>query len=166
MGSLEQQPPELSPAATAVEVEVVSGVTNELLDAIRGLTPELASVNQVEVTDEWIKKIVDSDSSTLLAAKDPEGEYRGFAVLVVFPTIVNPRGLVETLVTDPLYRRQGVAEKLIRSALKVAGDKKVNTVRLSTGKDNAASNALFQKLGGVLEHEYNWYDFSLSEGPQ
>lgn len=157
---------ESSPIPTSVDVDVVRDLSEEVILAIRRLVPELGSVNQVEVTSEWVEKIIKSDSSTLLTAKDSEGEYRGFAVLVIFPTLVNPRALVETVVTDPNYRRKGVAEELIKAALIKAAENKVNTVRISTGKDNDSSNALFQKLGGELEEDYNWYDFSLSNGPQ
>lgn len=157
---------ESTPTPASVDIGVVRDVSEEVISAVRRLVPELGSVNQVEVTSEWVEKIIKSDASTLLAAIDPEGEYRGFAVLVIFPTLVNPRALVETVVTDPNYRRKGVAEELIKAGFKRAAENKVNTVRVSTSKDNDSSNALLQKLGGELEEEYNWYDFSLSEGPQ
>lgn len=166
MEHTEQLIPESSPKPDSIEVGVVNEANEEVVVAVRSLVAELASVNQVEITHEWVEKIVNSDSSILLAAKDAEGIFRGFAVLVIFPTIVNPRALVETLVTDPNYRRKGVAEELIKTALQKAAENKVNTVRVSTGKDNISSNALFVKLGGVLEEEYNWYDFEISQGPQ
>lgn len=149
-----------------IVVEIIREVTEELLEAVQRYTPELASVNQVPVTKEWLESIVKSDSTLLLAAKEDREKIVGLAVLVVYRTLVNPRALLETVVVDPNSRRQGAAKELVKQALEEARKRKVNTLRLATGKSNEASNPLFEQMGGELSEDYNWYDFVLSEGPQ
>lgn len=149
-----------------VTVEIIQEVTEELLEAVQKYTPELDSVNQVPITKEWLESIVKSDSTLLLAAKEDREKIVGLAVLVVYRTLINPRALLETLVVDPSSRRLGAAKELIKQALEEARKRKVNTLRLATGKDNEASNPLFVQMGGELSEDYNWYDFVLSEGPQ
>lgn len=149
-----------------IQVENAKEVDEALVEAASRMVTELRSVNQVEVTPEWLQSIVDSDASHLLVARNPEKQIEGMAVLVVYPTLVNPRALIETIVVDPLERRHGVGEALVSKALSEAKERKVNTVRLATGKDNDAANGLFEKLGGALSEDYYWYDFILSVGPQ
>lgn len=149
-----------------IEVELISEVTEEVLEIAKKYTPELASVNQVPITKEWLESIIKSDSTLLLAAKENREKIVALAVLVVYHTLVNPRALLETMVVDPNSRRQGAGKELVKKALEEARKRKVNTLRLATGKDNEVSNALFKQMGGELSEDYNWYDFVLSEGPQ
>jgi ribosomal protein S18 acetylase RimI-like enzyme len=148
-----------------VYVEVVREVAEELVVAAEKLSAELRSPNQVPITKEWLEQIVNSDSTLLLAAKRRE-VFVGLAVLVVYRTLVNPRAILETISVDPDARGLGVGSELVAQALVEARKRKVNTLRLATGKDNAAANALFEKMGGELSPDYNWYDFVLSRGPQ
>jgi predicted acetyltransferase len=84
----------------------------------------------------------------------------------MYHTLINPRALLETVVVDPDSRRKGAGSELLKKALEEARKRKINTLRLATGKDNVASNALFREMGGELSEDYNWYDFVLTEGPQ
>jgi len=148
-----------------IVVEQITEVTDDLLEAAQKYTPEIFSENQVPITKEWLEGIIKSDSTTLLGAKESE-QIIGLAVLVVYRTLINPRALIETIVVDPSSRRTGVGSELVKEALEEARKQKVNTLRLATGKDNEASNALFTEMGGELSEDYSWYDFSLNEGPQ
>ncbi len=147
-------------------VEKATEVTPELVDAAKNLVTDLASTNQVEITPEWMKKIVDSEASSLLVARDDKEKIVGMGILVVYPTLVNPRALLETLGVDPAARRKGVGTALIKEALEEARIQKVNTVRAFTGKENEAGNRLFENAGGVRTEELNEYEFVLSVGPQ
>lgn len=149
-----------------IEVAVADEVTNEILEAAQNYALELASVNQVPITREWLEGIIKSDATLLLVAKAEREKIVALAVLVVYRTLVNPRAILETVVVDPTSRRQGAGQELVKKALEEARKKKVNTLRLATGKENEESNPLFKKMGGVLSEDYNWYDFVLSEGPQ
>lgn len=149
----------------SIDVEIINEVTDEILEAAQKYTPEIKSVNQVLITKEWLEGIVHSDSTLLLVAKDKE-KIIGLAVLVVYRTLINPRALLETVVVDPDSRRKGAGTQLLVKALEEARKRKVNTLRLATGKENIASNALFREMGGELSEDYNWYEFVLSEGPQ
>jgi ribosomal protein S18 acetylase RimI-like enzyme len=139
-----------------VDAEIIEEVTDEVLEAAQKYTPEIRSINQVPITKEWLERIVNSDSTFLLTAKE-EGKIIGLAVLVVYPTLINPRALLETLVVDPESRRKGAGRKLLVKAIEEARNRKVNTLRLATGKENVASNALFKEMGGELSEDYNWY---------
>ena len=149
-----------------VKVEIVKEVTPELVEGVKKLVPELGSVNQVKITEEYLTELIESKSSHLLVARNPEKQIEGMAVLVVYPCLVNYRGLIETLVVDPSARKKGVASAIIKQALQEADKLDVNNVRVCTYKTNIPANNLLKKSGGVFNEEEGWYDFELKRGPR
>lgn len=154
------------PELPEVQIEIAKEVTPDLVEAMQRLVPHLGSVNQVEITPDYVRQIIAASSNSLIVSRDDERKITGMGVLVTAPTLVNPRAFLETLVVDPSTRRQGVAKSIVQEALVIAKEKGVNTLRVNTGTGNDAANELFQNLGGLREEGYNWYDFVLSVGPQ
>jgi len=56
-------------------------------------------------------------------------------------------GHLEDLVVDPAYRGKGVAEKLIKHAVKAARENDLARIELSALNDNKTARKLYEKLG-------------------
>ncbi|MCH4247466.1 GNAT family N-acetyltransferase [Acinetobacter populi] len=64
--------------------------------------------------------------------------------------------LDDTYVT-PSYRRQGAAHQLIDTAILYARQQKALRISLQTSGDNIAAKILYEKLGFVLDEEFDTY---------
>lgn len=54
---------------------------------------------------------------------------------------------LDTLVTDPKFRRQGVAREMLNAASQIASDKGHQTIALNCETDNLPAYTLYQKMG-------------------
>ena len=54
---------------------------------------------------------------------------------------------LDTLVTDPKFRRQGVAREMLNAASKIALDEGHKTIALNCETDNLPAYNLYQKMG-------------------
>ncbi|MCL4825079.1 MAG: GNAT family N-acetyltransferase, partial [Anaerolineales bacterium] len=64
-------------------VELISAATDELLDALARLIPQL-KISSPRLTRDVLTALVSSDASTLLAARDDSGQIVGALTLVVY----------------------------------------------------------------------------------
>lgn len=147
---------------TKQHVQKEQHVTQELIASIKRLVPHLGSKNQVEITPEYVQQIVATDANTLLTVYDSQQRILGMAVLIISPTLVNPRAFLETLVVDPDARHHGIASALIDESLRIAAEHDVKTLRASTHVSNEAGNSLLASMGGVVEDDYLWYEFAVT----
>lgn len=133
---------------TEVTIEHVTEVTDELIAAFELLIPQLSSSNPPPGR-EMLERIVNSDASELLIARDPEQDNRivGSMTLVTFLIPTGIRSWIEDVVVDGGARGRGVGAKLNLAALEHAKSLGATTVDLTSRPSREAANRLYQRLG-------------------
>ncbi len=132
-------------------IERVSEVTEELQNVVQRLVPQLG-VHKIPPTLEELDELIKSESSTLLAARYPDenGPIAGILSLIVYRVPTGLRSIIEDVVVDERLRRRGVAEALIRYAIKLAREAGADGVSLTSNSQREAANHLYQSLGFEL----------------
>ncbi|MGW8881664.1 GNAT family N-acetyltransferase [Streptomyces sp. NPDC055663] len=129
----------------SVEVEVVRGATDEVVEAIARLLPQLSSTAGVP-DRESVAALLRSDANTLLMARI-EGRAVGMLTLILFPLPTGLRGRIEDVVVDEAARGHGVGAALTEEALRLAGVAGARTVDLTSRPSRRAANRLYERLG-------------------
>ncbi len=144
-------------------VEECESVTDELVEAMAMLIPQLSSSSPPPSAQE-LTEIIDSESTHLLVARDGDGpglggQIVGSMTLVVFRIPTGVRAWIEDVVVDAEARGRGVGESLNRAALDVADRRGARTVDLTSRPSREAANRLYRRIGFV-ERETNVYRYS------
>jgi ribosomal protein S18 acetylase RimI-like enzyme len=139
-------------------IEKTEEVTDELLDALDRLVPQLTDKNPPPSRTE-LTALVKSESSTLLLARVPDagGPIAGMLTLIVYRTPTGIRSRIEDVVVDSSMRGQGIGEALVRRALELARAAGAPVVFLTSSSRREAANRLYQRLGferGVTNSYY------------
>jgi ribosomal protein S18 acetylase RimI-like enzyme len=137
-----------------VEVAVAAQATNELVESLNRLVPQLStSADPLTLND--VAWMVSSDVVTLYIARH-EGRVVGTLTLAIFPIPTGLRAWIEDVVVDEAARGLGVGEQLTMAAVDEARRRGVRSVDLTSRPTRKAANALYQKLGFELR-ETNVY---------
>ena len=144
-------------------VEECESVTDELVEAMVALIPQLSSSSPPPMPEQ-LAEIIGSDATHLLVARDGDGPGLGGRIvgsmtLAVFRIPTGVRAWVEDVVVDGSARGQGVGEALNRAALEVAERRGARTVDLTSRPSREAANRLYQRIGFV-QRETNVYRYS------
>ena len=142
-------------------LEKVSEVTDELLNALRRLIPQLSAHKTAPTRDE-LTELVNSESSTLLIARVPDEKSAivGMLTLAIYRVPTGIRSIVEDVVVDESMRRRGIAEALLRRAIELAREARAGGVALTSNSRRAAANHLYQSMG-FKRRETNAYSYDL-----
>lgn len=146
----------------AIEIEVARETTQELVDAMSRLIPQLSRSNPTPSHEE-LAAIVTSRATVLLMARDTSrdrDQIVGSLTLVLFRIPTAMRAWIEDVVVDESARGQGVGEALNRAALEEARSAGAKTVDLTSRPSREAANRLYQRIGFV-ERDTNVYRFEL-----
>lgn len=129
----------------------VSEVTEELQNALKQLIPQLGA-HKIPPTWEELNKLVASDSSTLLVARQSEKEdpILGILCLTIYRVPTGLRSIIEDVIVDEDARRQGIGEALMHSAIELAREAGADGVSLTSNPQREAANKLYQAMGFVL----------------
>lgn len=146
--------------AVSVTVEVCTAVTDEVVEAMATLIPQLSSSNPPP-NRERLEEIVRHQATTLFLAR-VDGHIVGSLTLAVFPIPTGVRAWIEDVVVDGGARGHGVGEALNRHALDHARTQGAITVELTSRPSREAANRLYQRLGFV-RRDTNVYRFELSD---
>lgn len=132
-------------------IENVSDVTQELQEALQRLVPQLGA-HKAPPTHEELRKLVGSESSTLLVAReiDQDSPIVGILCLTVYRVPTGLRSIIEDVIVDESMRRQGIGEALVRRALDLAREAGADGVSLTSNPQREAANRLYQSLGFQL----------------
>lgn len=138
-------------------IEIVGEVTDELVEAMARLVPQLSSSNPPPGRDELVD-IVQAPATDLFIATDDDGRILGTATLVTFRIPTGRRAWIEDVVVDEGSRGHGVAEILCREALNRASAAGARTVDLTSRPSREAANRLYRRLGFVRRdtNVYRW----------
>ena len=143
-----------------ITVSVATEVNDELAQAITRLLPRLSRSAPAPTTAE-LEEIVHSPATTLLLARDADGEIVGTLTLATFRIPTAVRAWIEDVIVDtPKVHGQGAGEALTRAALQVATEKGAKTVDLTSRPARETANNLYQRVG-FEARETNVYRINL-----
>lgn len=142
----------------SVTVEMATQASDELVQAMQKLIPQLSSSNAPPSAKE-LNEIVSSESSVLFIAR-VENQIVGSLTLATFRIPTGIRAWIEDVVVDESARGHGVGEALNLAALDEAKRRGAITVELTSRPSREAANRLYLRLGFVLR-ETNVYRYTL-----
>ena len=142
----------------SVTVEMATQASDELVQAMQKLIPQLSSSNAPPSMEE-LNEMISSGSSVLFIAR-VENQIVGSLTLATFRIPTGIRAWIEDVVVDESARGHGVGEALNLAALDEAKRRGAITVELTSRPSREAANWLYLRLGFVLR-ETNVYRFTL-----
>jgi ribosomal protein S18 acetylase RimI-like enzyme len=141
-----------------IRVESAETVTDELVEAIARLVPQLSrSAPQPDRAE--LEAIVASPATALLLARTDDGIV-GSLTLALFRIPTGIRAWIEDVVVDEVARGQGAGEALVREAIRLAREAEARTIDLTSRPSREAANRLYERIGFV-ERETNVYRYEL-----
>jgi len=140
-------------------IEIVGEVTDELVEAMARLVPQLSSSNPPPGRDELVD-IVQAPATDLFIATDDDGRILGTATLVTFRIPTGRRAWIEDVVVDDAARGLGVGGMLTRAMVDRAEELGCTTVDLTSRPTRAAANRLYQREGFQVR-DTNTYRYDL-----
>jgi ribosomal protein S18 acetylase RimI-like enzyme len=144
---------------TGVTVEEAAAADHELLDAVKGLLPQLSS-SAPPPTFAELDEVATSPATTLFVARNAGGRIVGALTLVHFRLPTGVRAWIEDVVVDQTERGGGIGSALVGAAVETARQAGARTVDLTSRPDREAANRLYQRLGFV-RRETNVYRFAI-----
>ncbi len=146
----------------SIEIQAVTEVTEEVVDAFARLIPQL-SASTVPPGQQELTQIVSSPATILLVARDSEqgGQIVGTLTLALFRIPTGLRAWIEDVVVDTGSRRKGIGEALCRAAIARAAEAGARTVDLTSRPSREEANRLYRRLG-FAERDTNVYRYTLS----
>ena len=145
-------------AASDIEVHECRAVTDELVEAMAQLIPQLSSSNPPPGRDE-LQEIVASGATTLLVARY-RGRIVGALTLVAFRIPTGVRTRIEDVVVDEAVRGHRVGERLSEAALETARRLGARNTDLTSRPSRQAANRLYTRMG-FKRRESNVYRYTL-----
>jgi ribosomal protein S18 acetylase RimI-like enzyme len=131
-----------------VEVEILNGVTDEVVEAFGRLLPQLSS-SAKPLDAAAIEAINSSPAVTILLARS-DSKIAGMLTLAVFPIPTGLRAWIEDVVVDRAFRGQGAGEELTKAALRLAKAAGARTVDLTSRPSREAAGRLYERAGFKL----------------
>ena len=141
-----------------VDIEVLSEVTGEAIDAFRRLLPQL-STSSPPMDEAALSAILTAPASQVLVARSG-GEIVGTLTVAMFPIPTGVRAWIEDVVVDEAVRGQGVGEALVLEEIRGAKDGGAKTVDLTPRPSREAAGRLYERLG-FEQRETRLYRYSL-----
>jgi ribosomal protein S18 acetylase RimI-like enzyme len=128
-----------------VEVQVVREATDEVVQAVHRLLPQL-STSAPPLDADGLARLMTWDGNSFLIAR-VDGEIAGMLTLVTFPLPSGLRAWIEDVVVDEPARGRGVGAALTREAVRLARAAGARTVDLTSRPSRTAANRLYEGLG-------------------
>lgn len=126
----------------------------DVFDAIRSLTAQLDKDYQ-PLSDDDIKAMINSKNCFLFVARF-QNKIVGMATLIVYRIPYIKKAILEDVVVDEKFRRQGIGTKLIETAIFKAKKAGAFFIDFTSRPNREEANRLYNKLGFKLR-ETNAY---------
>ena len=139
-----------------MKIEHVTEASDELVDTIRGLLPQLTEA-RTPPTLEQLREVV--EGQTLLVARDDDGTVLGTLTFVRYRVSSGIKGRIEDVIVDERARGRGVGEALVREGMRLANEAGVLMLELTSMPYRQAANRLYRRLGFVRKptNVYVWW---------
>jgi ribosomal protein S18 acetylase RimI-like enzyme len=142
-----------------MRIERVSEATDELLQALQRLIPQLTQNNPAPSLGD-LKALVASEASALFIARDESGRIMGAGNVSIYRVPTGVRAIIEDVIVDGAARGQGIGEALVQRLLEEARERGAPAVTLTSNPRREAANRLYQRMGFV-RRETNAYVYKL-----
>lgn len=142
-----------------MKIELVKEYSDELLEAINRLMPQLTS-NFGQIDEEYLKQLLAEKNSHLFIARAENSLIIGALTLNIFTIPTSKKAYIEDVVVDNSAQGKGVGKALLDAAICYAREEKVVQVELTSNPSRVAANKLYQKLG-FEKRETNYYKLQL-----
>jgi ribosomal protein S18 acetylase RimI-like enzyme len=142
-----------------VDVDVLSEVNDEVVEAFERLLPQL-STSAKRLDGAGLAAIVSSGASTMLLAR-VDKEIVGTLTLVTFAIPTGVRAWIEDVVVDEASRGKQIASTLIDAAIKIAKEAGARTVDLTSRPSRESAGRLYERLG-FEQRETRMYRYKLT----
>jgi ribosomal protein S18 acetylase RimI-like enzyme len=129
-----------------MQIERVEQATDELLQAMHRLVPQLTSNNPPPSLED-LQALLASESSVLFVARERSGHITGAASVTVYRVPTGIRAIIEDVIVDQANRGQGIGEQLVRRALEEARARGAPAVTLTSNPGREAANRLYRRMG-------------------
>jgi ribosomal protein S18 acetylase RimI-like enzyme len=143
----------------SVDVEVLSEVTDEVVEAFGRLLPQLSTTASPLGADA-LTEMVAAPAITVLVAR-ADGKIVGTLTLAMFPIPTGVRAWIEDVVVDESARGKGAGQALTLEALRIAEKGGARTVDLTTRPSREAAGRLYERVG-FLRRESRLYRYTIS----
>ena|SRR3989441_5644630 len=141
-----------------MRIEAATEATQELLDALTALLPQL-NPRLEPLSMERLSRVIGDRATTLLLVRD-DGGIVGAAAVLVYATPAFVKARIEDVVVDESSRGKGVGEALVRRCIEVARERGAEIVELQSARWREVANRLYPRLGFQLR-ESNLYRLDL-----
>jgi ribosomal protein S18 acetylase RimI-like enzyme len=140
-----------------VRIERATQATDELVEALRRLIPQLSRTADLPTREE-LADVVARGDTYLLVARDRGGGIVGSLTLVIYRIPTRLQGTIQDVVVDEAARGQGVGEALTREAQRIAVAEGASVIRLTSRSHRQAAHRLYERLGFELvdTNAYAW----------
>jgi ribosomal protein S18 acetylase RimI-like enzyme len=128
-----------------VRVDVAGEVTDEVVEAVARLLPQLSDT-AAPPSRAALERVVAGPATTLLLARSG-GAVVGMLTLVAFQVPTGLLARIEDVVVDRDARGAGVGTALTEAALALAAELGARTVDLTSRPSRVAAHRLYQRLG-------------------
>ncbi len=143
-----------------MRIEPATVATQDLLDALSRLLPQLNPDLPV-LTMERLDRVINDPATTLLVARDDQDEkIIGTATVLVYTTPAQVKSRIEDVVVDEEARGKGAGKELVEHCIEVAREAGAEVVELQSARWRQVANKLYPKIGFQLR-ESNLYRLSL-----
>lgn len=122
--------------------------------------PALAALEKICFSDPWSENAfrteLENPKSRFVVAQNPQGLVLGYLGL----HHVLDEGYIANIAVDPLFRRQGIANALLKDAENFAREKGLSFLTLEVRKSNENAQRLYQSHGfSVAGMRKNYYEY-------
>jgi ribosomal protein S18 acetylase RimI-like enzyme len=137
--------PRVTVPRVTVQVELLSEITDEVVEAFGRLLPQL-SRSAPALDQAALAEIVSAPAVSVLIARS-DGVITGTLTLAMFPIPTGVRAWIEDVVVDDAARGHGIGAALTREALRMARAAGARTVDLTSRPSRVAAGRLYERLG-------------------
>lgn len=127
-----------------VEIETATALSDHDVDALRRLLPQLSQSTTFD--RERIDSMTSHPGTDLVLAR-LDGEIVGMATLASFPLPTGWRGHVDDVVVDDAQRGKGIARKLLEELIRLARERGLRTLDLTSRPSRTAAIRLYESVG-------------------
>ena len=140
-----------------MRIEEVHEATEELLDAIRRLLPQLTEARTPPTLEQLAETV--AGQTVLVARDDDTGAIIGTATFIRYRVSSGLKGRLEDVIVDSGARGQGVGEELVLDVLRRANEAQVLMLELTSMPYRESANRLYKRLGFVRKptNVYVWW---------
>ena len=142
-----------------MQIETVIKADSEHYEAFQRLIPQLTNNNPPPSLDD-LTALVRDPSSTLIVARNDNGEIVGVLTLTIYRVPTGLRSIIEDVVVGISARGQEIGEALMKYAIDIAREKGASNISLTSNPKRETANRLYLRMG-FKKRETNAYQINL-----